>query len=178
MDSAFETPYDARMKKESLSFAVLVGTLAALKLAIHLLTATGYGYLSDELYAIDLSKHLAFGYVDFPPLVPALLALNRLVLGESLFAIHVLPALAGSATLVFVCLITRELGGRFFAVALSAVAFIASPFWLMMNSIFAYDAFDQLALAVFLFFLVRLIRTQNARLWLALALLGATACLC
>ncbi len=158
-------------------FALLVGAFAVAKLIIHLLTATGYGYLGDELYAIDLSKHLAFGYVDLPPLLPALMALNRAVLGDSLFAIHLLPALAGSATLVFVCLITRELGGKLFATALSALAFITTPFWLMMDSIFGYDAFDQLALAVFLYVLVRLIRTQNLKLWLLLGLAAGIACL-
>jgi hypothetical protein len=158
-------------------FALLVGMFAAAKLAIHLLTATGYGYLCDELYAIDLSKHLAFGYVDLPPLVPALLALNRAVLGDSLLAIHLLPALAGSATLVFVCLITREFGGRLFATALSALAFITTPFWLMMDSIFGYDAFDQLALAGFLYVLIRLIRTEDKKVWLFLGLTAGIACL-
>jgi hypothetical protein len=124
-----------------------------------------------------MSKHLAFGYVDLPPLVPALLAVNRAVLGDSLFALHVLPALAGCATLVFLCLITRELGGRLFAVALSAAAFITAPFWLMMDSFFGYDAFDQLALAGFLYVLVRFIRTEDRKLWIALGLSAGLACM-
>ncbi|MGA2641225.1 MAG: hypothetical protein ABSG21_10040 [Spirochaetia bacterium] len=116
------------LKRSLPTFALLVGAFAAVKLAIHLLTATGYGYLCDELYAIDMSKHLAFGYVDLPPLVPALLAVNRALLGDSLFALHVLPALVGCATLVFLCLITRELGGRLFAVALLYKPIKAGPF--------------------------------------------------
>ena len=93
------------------AFALTVIFFACVKFAIHMLTAQNGGYYCDELYAIDLSKHLAFGYVDLPPLVPALVALTRAILGESLLAIHFVPALAGAATLVFVCLITREFGG-------------------------------------------------------------------
>jgi hypothetical protein len=48
----------------------------------------------DELYTIALSRHLAFGYVDLPPLVPALVALSRALLGDSLFAHHIFPARA------------------------------------------------------------------------------------
>jgi hypothetical protein len=72
----------------------IVLAFAALKLLAHLATASHYGYLCDELYALDLRKHLAFGYVDMPPIMSALLAWNRAVLGESLLAIHILPALA------------------------------------------------------------------------------------
>ena len=145
--------------------------------AIHLYTAPGYGYFSDELYTIALSRHLAFGYVDLPPLVPALVALSRALLGGSLLALHIVPALAGAATLVFICLITREFGGKSFAVALSALGFIIVPLWLNINSIFCYDSIDQLVLAAFLYALVRFLRSGNPKLWLLLGLLAGIACM-
>jgi len=159
------------------SFWLIVGVFAIVKVLVHLFTAANYGYLCDELYAIDMSKHLAFGYVDMPPIMPALLAANRAVLGDSLIAIHILPAIAGSATLVLVCLIVRELGGKLFATALSAAAFLVIPFYLMMNSIFGYDGFDQLALMAFLYLLIRLLRTENPMFWIALGLVGGIACM-
>lgn len=156
---------------------LLIIACAIAKFTIHMLTATNYGYFVDELYTIALSKHLAFGYVDLPPLVPALLALNRVILGESLLAIHVLPALAGSATLVLVCLITKKIGGGLYAIGLSALAFIVAPVWLIMYSFFAYDGFDQLILASFIYVLVSFIQTGNRKLWLALGLVAGIACL-
>jgi len=61
-----------------LSSVNLIILLAALvKFSIHLYIAPGYGFFGDELYTIALSKHLAFGYVDLPPLVPALVAFSR-----------------------------------------------------------------------------------------------------
>lgn len=82
------------------AFTLTVLFFASVKFAVHMLTAQNGGYYCDELYAIDMSKHLAFGYVDLPPLLPALIALTRAVFGELLLAIRFMPALAGSATLV------------------------------------------------------------------------------
>jgi len=159
----------------SINLVILLAALAAF--LIHLYSAPGYGFFGDELYTIALSRHLAFGYVDLPPLAPALVALSRAVLGESLFALHIMPALAGSITLVFVCLVTKEFGGKRFAVALSALGFIIVPIWLGLDSIFCYDSIDQLVLAAFLYTLVRFLRTGNRKLWILLGLIAGIACM-
>jgi hypothetical protein len=157
------------------AWIILLAALA--KFALHLYYAPGYGFFGDELYTIALSRHLAFGYVDLPPLVPALAALSRALLGDSFFAYHIFPALAGAATLVAVCLIVREFGGKAFATAFAALAFLVVPIWLSANSVFCYDGFDQLILAFFLLALVRFLRTGNRRLWLVLGLLAGVAAL-
>jgi hypothetical protein len=159
----------------SVSLAIIIG--AVVKFSLHLYSAPGYGYFIDELYTIALSRHLAWGYVDLPPLVPVLVALSRVVLGGSLFANHILPALAGAGTLVFVCLITKEFGGKWFAISLGALGFIIVPIWLSVDSIFCYDSIDQLVLAAFLYTLVRFLRSGNRRLWLLLGLLAGVACI-
>jgi len=157
------------------SLVIIIG--ATVKFALHMYIAPGYGFFFDELYTIALSRHLAFGYVDLPPLVPALVALSRSLLGGSLFAMHIVPALAGSFTLVFACLITKEFGGKTFSVALTALGFIIVPGWLMVDSIFCYDSIDQLILAAFLFYLIRFLRTGNKRLWIVLGLIAGLACM-
>src|SRR5512136_802277 len=122
------------IKLSPVNWVITLG--AVVKFTLHMINARGYGLFFDELYTIALSKRLAFGYVDLPPLVPALVALNRAVLGDSLLAMHIVPALAGAATLVLVCLIVKEFGGKAFAVALGAMAFIVVPIWLNFNSAF------------------------------------------
>jgi len=156
-------------------WVIMIAALA--KFAVQLINAPGYGLFMDEMYTAALSRHLAFGYVDLPPLVPALMALSRAVLGESLLAMHILPALAGAATLVFVSLIVREFGGRTLAVALGALAFIVVPLWLEFNSAFCYDCIDQLILAGFLYTLIRFLRSGNRKLWILLGALAGLACL-
>jgi hypothetical protein len=159
------------------SITLVIILAAAVKFAIHVLTGARYGFFADELYTIALSKHLAFGYVDLPPLVPLLAALSRMVFGESLTAWHILPALAGAVTLVFVCLITKEFGGKLLAVGLSALGFLIVPAWLVLFSYLSYDAYDQLFLAFFLYVLVRFIRSGNRRLWILMGGIAGIACL-
>src|SRR5918998_445313 len=74
--------------------------LALVKLLVHLLTAGNYGYFRDELYYIAASERLDLGYVDFPPFVALATALARATLGDSLLALDLLPALAGTAVVV------------------------------------------------------------------------------
>jgi 4-amino-4-deoxy-L-arabinose transferase-like glycosyltransferase len=157
--------------------AAIVLIAAMIQFLMHMYTAPGYGFFGDEFYTIALSRHLALGYVDLPPLVPALVALSRALLGESLPAMHIVPALAGSTALVFVCLIVKEFGGKSFAVALSAFAFLAVPIWMGLFSIFCYDCIDQMILAAFLFALVRFLRTGDRRLWIGLGVLAGIACM-
>ncbi len=161
------------LERSSIFWIILIA--AVVKFSIQLFSAPGYGFFFDELYTIALSRHLAFGYVDLPPLTPALLALSRAVLGESLLAMHIVPALAGAGTLVFTSLIAKEFGGKTFAVALSALGFIFVPLWLGLNSIFCYDCIDQLILAGFLYTLVRFLRSGDRRLWLLLGLIAGIA---
>ena len=47
----------------------MVAGLAAAKLAVHLYAGRHYGYFVDELYYLACSRHLAWGYVDQPPLI-------------------------------------------------------------------------------------------------------------
>src|SRR6059058_5805754 len=98
--------------------SVLIAVFSAAALLVHLLTNGRYGYFRDELYYIACGGHLAFGYVDQAPLSILLLRLSEILLGNSLFAIRFLPALAGAATVATTGLIARELGGRGWAIAL------------------------------------------------------------
>ena len=63
---------------------------------VHLVTNGNYGIFRDELYYIACSEHLAFGYVDQPPLSIFILKGVRLLLGDSLIALRILPVLAGT----------------------------------------------------------------------------------
>src|SRR6266567_8349774 len=67
------------------------------KLLIQLLAAPRYGWFGDELYFLACAEHLDWGYVDQPPLWPFIMWIVRHTLGTSVFAIHVVPALAGAA---------------------------------------------------------------------------------
>jgi hypothetical protein len=90
---------------------LLVLCVAVAKLAIHLYANRYYRYFIDELYYLDCGRHLAWGYVDQPPLIAAIARLEMLLWGDSLSAIRFLPALAEAAKIVLTGLIVRGLGG-------------------------------------------------------------------
>src|SRR5277367_161473 len=116
------------MKAHSLRTAgALLIAIAALKLGVHLYAGRHYGYFVDEMYYLACSRHLAWGYVDQPPLIAAVAWLGRVVLGGSLPAIRVLPALAGAGEVAMTALIARALGGGWFAQLLAGVAALVAP---------------------------------------------------
>ncbi len=132
--------------REDKSLAVLL-TLSAIKFLIHVLTSEGFGYFRDEFYYIAASKHLDFGYVDFPPFIAVVTRLVRGTLGESLLALHILPALAGAALVFLAGWMARQLGASPFGQALAALATLVAPQFLGVNSILSMDSFDILFLA-------------------------------
>src|SRR6266436_5668422 len=111
---------------------------------LHVYFNNQYGYFRDEFDYMACGDHLAWGYVDHPPLVPFLMKISRLVFGDSLRSIRIIPALATSAAVILTALIARELGGRRFAMVLSALAFIAVPMYLNDGSVMTTNCLEPL----------------------------------
>src|SRR6202167_711283 len=103
--------------------SLLAGAGGALQMA----TNGRYGYCRDELYYLALSHHLDWGYVDLAPMAPLVAFIGRVLLGDSLHALRLLPALAQGAEILITGLITRELGGRRFAVLGACLAVCIAP---------------------------------------------------
>src|SRR4026207_2456939 len=108
----------------------IVAGFALVALMVHLLTIHRYGYFRDELYYIACAHHLDFGYVDLAPLSTFLLRIELILFGSSLFALRIFPALASAFTIVFTGMLTRELGGRLWAIALACTSMLGSLFFL------------------------------------------------
>jgi hypothetical protein len=150
---------------------VAVGGLlgvAAVLVAVLLLVAGRYGYHRDELYFLVASRHLAWGYVDQPPLTPALAGLARLLFGDWLPGLRLLPALAVGALVVVTGLVARELGGGRAAQLLAAACVAASGVTLAVGHLHSTTTYDVLLWSVGLLLLVRLLGTGERRLWLAI----------
>ena len=147
----------------------LLGTsLAVITLLVHLATnfSGGYGYFRDEFYYIACSDHLAWGYVDHPPFSIFILRLNRILLGDSLFALRFLPAVAGAALVYITGLIVRELGGGKVAQLLACLAVIIAPVYLIVSGFYSMNVFEPLFWMSAAYILIRIINTGNQRLWL------------
>jgi hypothetical protein len=150
----------------------LVSGLATLTILIHFLTNSAYGYFRDELYFIACGDHLAWGYVDLPPMVALVARLSRATMGDSLFALRFFPAIAGGATVAMAGILAWELGGRRFAQALAMLATVLAPIYLGLGTILTMNAFDAIFWMGCVWALIRVIKTGDPRWWL---MFGASA---
>jgi Dolichyl-phosphate-mannose-protein mannosyltransferase len=144
--------------------AILLG-LAALRLVLTLAFSGRYGYFRDELYYIACSDHLALGYVDQPPLSIGLLAVNRALFGDSLFALRLIPGLAGALVVLLSGLIARKLGAGKFGQVLAALAALISPGFLSQSRYYSMNILDILFWTVAVFLALVIVKDDRPRLW-------------
>ena len=143
--------------------------LGILALLLHASTAWRYGYFRDELYFIACSRHLAWGYVDQPPLV-AFAAWLATPFGYHLIALRALPMLAAALAVVVAVAIARDLGGGRFAQWLAGIAVALTPAYLLLGNTLTTTSFEALSWSLALWCCIRIVRGAGRRWWIALAL--------
>ena len=149
------------------------------KLVIHLYTITfaGYGIFRDELYLYACSLRPGLGYVDQPPLSVWVLKLLTFIIGKSLFAMRLAPAIFGALALIPLGLSVRALGGKHLAVSIVSMAFIVSPIYLAYCGYYSMNSIDLLLWNSIIYLLIRLKKTHQPGIWIALGLLMGMALL-
>ena len=145
----------------------LLIVLAALRLLVHVLTNGQYGWHRDELAVLDDAQFLAWGYVAYPPVTPFIGRIGLESFGVSLVGVRFLAALAQSISMVITGLIARELGGSRRAQVIAAVAVGIAPMSVIMGALFQYISFDYLWWVLIAYLLVRLLKTEDPRWWVA-----------
>src|SRR6266403_1172433 len=144
----------------------IVAGLALVALIVHLLTIHRYGYFRDELYYIACARHLDFGYVDLAPLSAFLLRIELILFGSSLFALRIFPALASALTIVLTGILTRELGGRAWAIALACTSMLGSLFFLAVGNFYSPNVYEPLFWTGAIYLLCRIINGAPSHTWL------------
>jgi 4-amino-4-deoxy-L-arabinose transferase-like glycosyltransferase len=166
------TPGAGRTANSSLSvrndFALLL-SIAAGTLLVHLLAAGRYGFNRDELAILEDARHLAWGYVAYPPLTPFFGRLALTLFGTSLVGFRFFSALVQAISVVLTGCMANDMGGGRGAQVVAACASI--PFSLGAGALMQYMTFDYFAWVLTAFFLVRLLKTCNPRYFL---LVGAS----
>jgi hypothetical protein len=148
----------------------LIWLIALAKLLFHIYFNNRYGYFRDEFDYMSCGDHLAWGYVDQPPLIPFLIHISRALLGDSLRAVRFLPALASSLLVVQAAVLAREFGGRRFALLLSAVTIVIAPQYLSNGSMLTTNCLEPnlwMGCAYFAILAIKRAGTEKApRYWL------------
>ncbi len=152
--------------------AIILG-LAAVPILIALVaTNKEYGYFCDELYYLACSEHLAWGYVDHPPLSIALLALIRAIIGDAIWALHLLPALATAGSVVLTGLMARRLGAGTFGQGLAALATVVTPLYMIFASYYSMNAFDLLFWCLGAYVILGILKNEDPKGWLLFGLIA------
>jgi 4-amino-4-deoxy-L-arabinose transferase-like glycosyltransferase len=146
-----------------------------LNFLLHMFVAGNYGFFRDELYYLIAGRQLAFGYVDFPPMIAALSGLVERTAGDSLVALHILPAIAGALVVLLTGLMGWELGANRFGQFLASLASLVAVTFLATGAIFSMDVLDELWWALAAYVLIRTLGRDQPRIWLLFGVIAGLA---
>ncbi len=129
-----------------------------------------YGFHRDELYFLVAADHLAWGYVDQPPLTPLLVHISTGIFGSTPMGVRVLSTITSALTVVVVALIAREFGADRRAQTLAAGCAAVSGFLMGVGHLASTATYDLLFWMVIALLAIKLLRTGDGRWWVALGL--------
>lgn len=145
--------------------------IAGVVAVIHLAVATRYGWHRDEFYYVITGRHPAWGYVDQPPLTPALAGLAAALPGGVL-PLRIAAIAAEVGCVLLAAKLAAELGGRRRAQLISAAAVAACPAFVAASILFGTSVTDQLFWVAVMVATARALRLGTIPAWLLAGLLA------
>jgi 4-amino-4-deoxy-L-arabinose transferase-like glycosyltransferase len=145
---------------------VLAWVIAAAFVAVQLALSDRYGFQQDELYFIVAGHHLAFGYVDQPPLAPLLTRVTG-IFGVNPTAVRIVPALAGGAVVIMTARLAALFGAGRFGRVFAALTMACTPILIGATRIGNTTPLDLLAWTAVLVCVTTALLRHRPRWWLA-----------
>ena len=142
--------------------------IAAAAFGLEMAVSARYGYARDELYFLAAGHHLAFGYVDQPPLTPLLARFAAAAAGNTLAGLRVLPALGLVVLVVATAAMSRQLGAGRTGQLLAALAAATCGEFLGTMHELTTAAPDFVFWTITLLLVVRLLASEDPRWWVAI----------
>ena len=145
---------------------LLILLFCIVKLALHLVADGNSGFQGDELLHIETGKHLAFGFMEFPPFIALMAFFQNLFQSDSVFIHHIFSHVASLLIMVFTAKTTLELGGKNKAVFLVLLAILIAPSFYRSQQLFQPVVFSQLFWVLSFYQLVRFAKHLDRKsLW-------------
>lgn len=141
---------------------------AAIVILIHLLTNSRYGFHRDEWQVLSDALHMDWGFVPYPPFTPAVERVGLGLFGLSMVGLRLFSVIAQAVVIVITGLMAYELGAGRKAQLTAALVVALSPLPLFEGTEFQYTSFDNLWWVLAAYFVIRLLKTENPRWWLAI----------
>lgn len=149
----------------------IIAAFVAAKVALHLAIVSRYGFHGDELYFIECSKHLAFGYVDHPPMI-AWLAWLAAPFDHSIVVLRLPSILAGGATMYLTLRLVRDWKGGAWALIFSGLGILFAPVYLRMHSMLDIPAIELFFWTAATYGVARVHGGANPRWWLGIGVIA------
>ena len=147
--------------------AAVVG-IALVVALIHVLTNGRYGFHRDELQFLSDARHLDWGYVAYPPFTPIMERIGLEIFGLSLVGLRLFSVIAQACAIVVTAWMARELGGGRLAQVTTALVVATSGLPVFEGTEFQYSTFDYLWWVLVAYFMIRMLKTDDLRWWLAI----------
>jgi hypothetical protein len=145
--------------------------IAAVAAVVHLVVATRFGWHRDEFYYVITGRHLAWGYVDQPPLTP-LLARFAATLPGGVLPLRVLAIACQVGCVLLGAKLAAEFGGRARAQAIAAGAVATSMAFVAASVLFGTTVTDQVVWAAMFVAVARALRLRTTAAWLLAGLIA------
>jgi len=153
--------------------------LAGIKLFIHFAANyfTEFGLQRDEYLYLNESEHLAWGYMEVPPMISFIGWISKGIFGQTLLAVKLPTALLGASTVLLLGIFIRDLGGKKWAQIIGATAFVFSPAFLGSNHLFQPVSFNQFFWFLSALLVVKIVnkskQNQNSfQIWILLGIIA------
>lgn len=149
----------------------VIGLLILLKLVLPLLLHGDWEFHRDELLYLAMGDHLAWGYLEVPPMIALFGAVANFLFGTWVAGVRFVPALAGALTLWLTVRMTADLGGGRWAQLLAALGFFVGVIYLRVNVLFQPVSLDLLTYVAAAWLFLRALRDGHRHHWLWLGVL-------
>jgi hypothetical protein len=163
------------MNTKERSYWLIASGFVIMKLLIHFFTNTNYELHRDEMLYLAFGIHPAFGYASNPPLLGFFSWLIVHLHGYSEFWVRFIPALTGGIVVVLIAQLVKELRGGKMALVISCLAYLVSPVFLRVHSLYQPVCFDELFWVLITWLFMRMINTRDPRYWLWIGLASGVA---
>ncbi len=115
----------------------------------------------DEFLYVEQGHHLAWGYMEVPPML-SWLSWITIQLGGSFFWIKFWPCFFGALTLIITCGMVLEMGGKLFAVFIAGLCLLFTAY-LRMHFLFQTNFLEVFWWTLSAYFITRYINTKKIK---------------
>lgn len=150
-------------KNRKSTYAYFILIFVFIKIGLNLLAISHFGFHRDEFLHLVLADHLDWGYKEVPPFIAVLAKISNTLFGDSVFAARIFPTICSGLLVWFTGLITVELGGKKFAIALACLALIFSSAFAASGYLFQPVIFDQLCWVLAVWLLVKYCNASSVK---------------